>query len=104
MTTIQRANVVLRVKDEDVEHYVAKGYNVLDENGNVVRKACPNDMGELIMHYKTSESEIERLKSELDRLTIENADLKSKIDDLTNENAELIQKSRTRQNKAEKAE
>ena len=75
MTYVKRANVVLEVKEESIQHYLDLGYDVLDEQGNVVMKAIPSDLGELRKFYvdgnariKELEAECEEVKAELERL------------------------------------
>ena len=68
MAYIQRANVVLKVKDSEVEYYLNLGYNQIDENGKVIRKTVPNDLHELQKAYKDKDAEIAKLKEEIDFL------------------------------------
>jgi hypothetical protein len=68
MAYIQRANVVLKVKDSEVEYYLNLGYNQIDENGKVTRKTVPNDLHELQKAYKDKDAEIAKLKEEIDFL------------------------------------
>ena len=68
MAYIQRANVVLKVKDSEVEYYLNLGYNQIDENGKVIRETIPNDLHELQKAYKDKDAEIAKLKEEIDFL------------------------------------
>lgn len=64
MAYIQKANVVLRVKDSEVEYYLNLGYNLIDEQGKVIRESIPNDMHTLQKHFIDSKKIIEGLKKE----------------------------------------
>lgn len=68
---VQRANKYLRVPADAVDRYIAKGYDVVDENDNVVVKSIPNDMNTLKMEYSKQLEEIEKLKAEVSRLKAE---------------------------------
>lgn len=39
--TVRRANVVLQVEEDNVDKYIADGYSVIDEYGNVIKKSAP---------------------------------------------------------------
>lgn len=70
--TIQRANVILRVPEDEVEKYYSKGYDILDNNGNVVKASVPNDLGTLQKAYIDRGIIIEELEREI-------ADLKKQL-------------------------
>ena len=72
---VQRANVVLRINADQVERFLAQGYNVLDDSNKIVMEAVPHDTSELrrcyIEHKKTiaeQELEIENLKNKIKEL------------------------------------
>ena len=65
MAYIKKANVVLRVKDSEVDYYINLGYDQIDENGKVIRKTVPNDLHELQKAYKDKDEEIAKLKDEI---------------------------------------
>lgn len=69
MAKVQRANVVLDVSDDDIELYMAKGFNLLDETGKVIRKSIPNDVGELKIAYTAHIKQIAELEQKVKELT-----------------------------------
>ena len=86
MAKVQRANVVLTVKDNEVEYYVGRGFNVIDNMGNIIREAISNDVTALRSMNARKEAHIEELKVEINELKAvnekylaENADLKAKL-------------------------
>lgn len=85
MVRIERGNVVLRVKEEEVQYYLNLGYNVTDEQGNILKAAIPINLGVLqkafIDNQKTIETlntQVANLTSELEKLKAENRKLKAK--------------------------
>lgn len=78
MVRIERGNVVLDVKEDAVEHYMALGYNVIDEQGRIVKTAVPTHLGTLQAAFVRSEAKIADLEARIKELEAENASLKSK--------------------------
>lgn len=76
MVKIQRANTVLDIEDEDVERYVNLGYNVIDNKGNILREAIPNDVGVLQMAYIENRRKIEQLEKQIKELQVKLQDAK----------------------------
>lgn len=68
MKYVKRANVVLEVKDDSVPYYLNLGYDVIDNNGNVVQKAIPNDLGTLRKCYVEAKEKIEKLEARIAEL------------------------------------
>lgn len=69
MVYVQRANVVLRIKESAADRYLAKGYNILEEDGKtVIKEAMPRTVGELQVAYSNHLKEIEALKAEIEEL------------------------------------
>ena len=66
--TVQRANVVLRVPEEWLDRYVDQGYDVIDDNGNVIKASIPKDLGTLQKAYIEHTQEIEELKRTIEEL------------------------------------
>lgn len=71
-TTVKRGNVFLSVPTSLVDRYLAKGYDVVNERGDVVQESEPNDITSLKLAY---EKHIARIKE----LEAENAELKRQI-------------------------
>ena len=65
---VRRANVLLRVPEEQKGEYLAKGFDILDDNGNVVEYTTPSDVGTLKTAYVNHIKEIDKLKSEIKKL------------------------------------
>lgn len=42
MAKVRRQNVVLTIKDDDIQHYLNLGYKVIDEQGNVIAGEEPD--------------------------------------------------------------
>lgn len=73
MVRIERGNVVLKVQEHEVQRYLLLGYNVTDEQGNVLKEAMPNDLGTLQKYYVEHKKKIEELEAIVAKLTAENA-------------------------------
>ena len=70
--TIQRANVVLQVSPQQVDYYLSQGYNVINEQGEVIQASVPRDLGTLQKAFVENANIIESLHAEV-------ADLKKKL-------------------------
>lgn len=68
MALVQRANVILEVKEDAVERMLNMGYNVIDEQGNVLQHGPIKDFGELQVAYQEKVSEVEELKKQVEEL------------------------------------
>lgn len=78
MVRIERGNVVLDVKEDAVDHYMALGYNVVDEQGRIIKTAIPTNLGTLQAAFINSEAKIADLEAKVKELEAENKSLKSK--------------------------
>lgn len=65
---VQRANVILEISDNESEIYLAKGFNILDDNMNVVKKCMPNDIGGLKLAYVEHTKKISELEAQVEKL------------------------------------
>lgn len=77
MATIQRYNTVLDVEDSEVEYYLNLGYSLIDNKGNVVKKAMSNDVHTLQKELVDANNTIASLKAEIDALKLQIVTLKS---------------------------
>lgn len=77
MARIQRYNVILDVADSEVGYYLNLGYSLLDNQGNVVKKAMSTDVRTLQKELTDANKLIVQLKAENEKLTNEIAELKS---------------------------
>lgn len=75
MVTVQRANVILDIKECEVDRYLNNGFNVIDERGNVLQSAKPVT----IEQFQQAYMEQRRMN---DVLLNENAKLKQEIESL----------------------
>lgn len=78
MVRVERGNVQLDVKDDVVDHYLALGYNVIDEQGRIIRASIPTNLGALQVAYVSHEAKIADLEAEVEKLRAENKSLKAK--------------------------
>ena len=84
---MRRKNVFLDVVPELVDKYMAKGYDIVDATGNVLKKSVPTDIASLKSAYdqhvkKIAELEetIKNLKAEIVKLqgaSVEKTDVES---------------------------
>ena len=83
METIQvrRANMVLTIKKSEAERYLAKGFNILDEHGHVIKNAMPTAVGELQVAYANHVKQIDELTAEIKTLREEYAKLSSEYEE-----------------------
>ena len=68
MARVERGNVVLQVKDYEVQHYLNLGYNLTDEAGNILRKSIPTNIGELQTAYLEHTKKIAELEDTIAKL------------------------------------
>lgn len=79
MALMQRANVLLNVNDANIERYLAKGYSLVDNAGNIVQEAKPHDVTALTEAYIKHEQEIAKLKAENEKLTAQVKKLRKEL-------------------------
>ena len=65
MAWVQRANVVLEVKEDAVERMLDMGYDLIDEYGNVLQPTSFIDPARLQSLYKERCAEVEQLKARI---------------------------------------
>lgn len=68
MPRIQRGNVVLHVKEYEVSRYLTLGYNLTDEDGNVIKSALPNNLATLQQAYLDQQAKIAELEATIAQL------------------------------------
>lgn len=71
MPLVQKLNVVLEVSDAQLERYIDKGYDVIDDNGQVIKEAIPNDLNKLQITVVKQKQEIAALKEKIAKLEAE---------------------------------
>ena len=62
---VKRGNVVLTINAELVDRYIAKGYDLIDKTGNVIKKSVPTDVNSLKADYERQLSENKQLKEQI---------------------------------------
>lgn len=75
MVKISKGNVVLDIKEDFLQSYLNQGYNVVDDNGNVIQRGNPNDVQSLKIALTDANKKI-------DAYANENAKLQKIIEDL----------------------
>lgn len=65
---VKRGNVILRVTENELDHYVSSGFDVVNEDGSIIKEGVTNDVGALKNIIQRKDAEIEQLKSEIERL------------------------------------
>lgn len=78
MAYVRNANVILEVKDYEVERYLGLGYNHINPDGTIITEAVPRDVGQLTKAYNDHKAEIAKLKAEIEGLKAELAKKKTK--------------------------
>jgi prefoldin subunit 5 len=84
MALVQRANVVLEVKDDAVERMLSMGYSVIDETGKVIKRSTAKTVDTLATRCAEQEKKIEALEAEVAKLKKELAAVRKKNDKKTN--------------------
>ena len=69
MARVERGNVVLQVKDFEIQHYLNLGYNLTDEAGNILQESIPTNVGELQKAYLEHTKKIAELEDINAKLT-----------------------------------
>lgn len=64
----ERGNKVIRIQPSDASHYLNLGYDIKDDDYNLIHKAIPTDVGALTVAYIQHEKEIAELKAEIEKL------------------------------------
>jgi len=106
MAIVQRANVYLEVSDNLLDYYVGIGYNVLDDNGNVIRATVPTDLATLQNAYREHEAKIKELEATIEMLKQNSAkSVKNDVQSVENVvDEEIVEKKKRTRKKTEKVE
>ena len=65
MVKAVRANVVLRIKEEDQNFYLGKGYSIYDLEDNLIKKSAPQTLNEYKQALMEANARIEELEAEI---------------------------------------
>lgn len=100
---IRKANKVLRVSENEVAKYIAIGYDVIDNKGNVVQASVPHDPNILQKAFIDNQATISALKDEIAQLrvavaqlTAERDTLRAQADRVVNTTTKVATKSRSK--------
>ena len=85
MLYAQQGNRVKRIREDDIQYWVEKGFTIITETGQIVQETIPVDVNSLRLGYKQKEEEIEALKAQIDELQLEIASLKTELKLATSE-------------------
>lgn len=66
--TVRRGGSYLTIPANAVERYLAKGYDVVDENDNVIKSSVPNDINTLKIAYEQHIAKIKELEAQVKEL------------------------------------
>ena len=61
----QRGNQISRIEEQQIDALVEQGFNIVDENGKVLREAVPTDIVLLKKYYVEHKQRIEELEKEI---------------------------------------
>ena len=78
MAKVRRLNVTLDVSDDEVDYYIGLGYDHINADGSIIKKAIPRDIATLQRAYVENEKTIAELKKEIATLKGELANSKNK--------------------------
>lgn len=77
MAKVRRANVVLKIKDEQVQRYLDSGYELInEETGEVVASPVPSDLATLRRYYVEHTDKIKMLEARIAELEKPSAEVK----------------------------
>lgn len=85
MAKVERGNVQLTVSDSNLDFYLAKGYNVIDDEGNVIQESIPRDLATMEKMYHEHSATIKALTTKVNELTKENKKLKKQLESKTSD-------------------
>lgn len=90
MATVQRANVILQIEDDDdiIQKYRDKGFDVIDNaTGKVIERAVPHDVEAFTVLVKDLKAELQQKNREIEKLKAELAKVEEKKTNSTSKKA-----------------
>lgn len=93
MAIVRKANVILRIKDSELNRYIDLGYDEIDGSGKVIKACVPSDVLTLKRFYVEHIKEIEQLKEQNVQLQEQVKSLTQKLE--ANKKPETTQKQTT---------
>lgn len=107
MALVRRANVVLDIKDDQVDRYLDMGYSLIDKNCRVIKESTHKDVESLVARCDKQEKQIKALEENIKSLeediatyteTIENLNIE--IDALNEELEKAYSKAQPKTTKS----
>lgn len=77
---VRKANKIISVNENEVDRYLAIGYDIIDNKGNVVQATVPHDPNILRKAFIENEATINSLKQRISTLEAQISALKSQAD------------------------
>lgn len=71
MAKVQRANRLLTVPDETVEKYLSDGYNLVGEDGGILRRGVTKNAADLLKELEAAKKRIAELEAKVAELEAE---------------------------------
>lgn len=65
---VRRGGTYLTIAATSVERYIAKGFDIVDNDGNVIRESVPNDVNALRKAFEDHVAKIKSLEAEISQL------------------------------------
>ena len=93
---VRRGGTFLTIPANAVDRYMAKGYDVVDSQGNVIKASIPNDVNVLRIAYQKHTAEIAALKKRIEELE---AEVAKPVEKEAEKPAETAPKASTRKTK-----
>lgn len=78
IVTVKRANVILHVNKDQLKYYMDQGYDLINDNGDVIESSIPRDLGTLQKAYVEHEAQLKKLQEDNNALIAEIVNLKKK--------------------------
>lgn len=67
--TIKRANVLLTIPEEQIDEYLSKGFDVINEKGEVIKRTtATNDVHTLMKQLEAANKTIKKLEEKIEML------------------------------------
>lgn len=82
MLLVKRANCERKIPEEKLNEFLALGYSLIDDKGNVLQKGKANSKEDLLTAYNDAQAENAELHAEIVRLKEENDSLHAEIEAL----------------------
>jgi hypothetical protein len=64
----RRDNVILTIDEVQIDEYVAKGFDIKDMNGNILKKSVPTTLEDIKAEYDNALKRIAELENEIKSL------------------------------------